>query len=188
MDGVAPGQEGRGKERDKTARMDGGGLEASQHTDTTQEGGPEKHQQLHQQPKPRLQLKMQPTPRHEPNQESAPTPTRHGDTVPPRAQSQRAPVGPGATLRARLTMAERRLILRGDKGVPLPNKMDQEIASAINRALFHQKAQANMWIMKAKRNVQGTITAITHPNTTAGMAVMAWLYVTCPGPGNTRFI
>ena len=62
--GVAPGQEAREKERDKTASMDGGGLEASQHADTTQEGGPEKHQQLQQQPKPRLQLKLQPKPQH----------------------------------------------------------------------------------------------------------------------------
>jgi hypothetical protein len=38
MKGVAPGQEAREKERDETARMDGGGLEASQHADTTQEG------------------------------------------------------------------------------------------------------------------------------------------------------
>ena len=62
--GVAPGQEAREEERDKTASMDGGGLEASQHADTTQEGGPEKHQQLQQQPKPRLQLKLQPKPQH----------------------------------------------------------------------------------------------------------------------------
>jgi hypothetical protein len=40
MKGVGPGQEAREKERDKTARMDGGGLEASQHADTPQEGGP----------------------------------------------------------------------------------------------------------------------------------------------------
>jgi len=46
MNGVAPGQDAREKEIDKTAKMDGGGLEASQHADTTQEGGPEKHQQL----------------------------------------------------------------------------------------------------------------------------------------------
>jgi hypothetical protein len=60
MKGVAPGQVAREKQRDKTARMDGGGLEALQHADRTQEGGPEKHQQLQQQSKPRLQLKLQP--------------------------------------------------------------------------------------------------------------------------------
>jgi len=38
MKGVAPGLEGREKQRDKTVRMDGWGPEASQHADTTQEG------------------------------------------------------------------------------------------------------------------------------------------------------
>jgi hypothetical protein len=40
--GVVPGQEATEKESDKTARMDGWGLGAVQHPDTTQEGGPEK--------------------------------------------------------------------------------------------------------------------------------------------------
>ena len=35
MKGVAPGPDVREKDREKTARMDGGGLEASQHADTT---------------------------------------------------------------------------------------------------------------------------------------------------------
>jgi hypothetical protein len=76
MKGVAPGQEVREKERDKTAGMDGGGLEASQHADTTQEGGSEKRQQLQQQPETILPLKVQPKPQHEPKPKSAPTPTR----------------------------------------------------------------------------------------------------------------
>jgi hypothetical protein len=37
MKGVAQGQEERERERDMTARTDSGGLEASQHVDTTQE-------------------------------------------------------------------------------------------------------------------------------------------------------
>jgi len=41
MRGVAQGQEGREREREGTARTDGGGLEASQHADTTREEGPE---------------------------------------------------------------------------------------------------------------------------------------------------
>jgi hypothetical protein len=49
--------------------------------------------------------------------------------------------------------------------------MDQEIASAINRALFHQKAPAHIRIMNTKRNAKGAITAITHPNSTAEMAL-----------------
>jgi nucleotidyltransferase/DNA polymerase involved in DNA repair len=36
LNGVAPGQEARENERDKTAWMDGGGLDASLHADTTQ--------------------------------------------------------------------------------------------------------------------------------------------------------
>jgi len=76
MKGVAPGQEAREKERDKTANMDGGGLEASQHADTTLDGGPEKRQQLQHQPKPKLQLTLQPKPQHEPKLMLAPTPAR----------------------------------------------------------------------------------------------------------------
>jgi len=53
-----------------------------------------------------------------------------------------------------------------------PNEMDQEIAFAINRALFHQKAPAHIAIMNAKRNARGTITAVTHQNATAAMAVI----------------
>jgi len=37
MKGVAPGQGVREKERENAARMDSGGLEASQHADTTEE-------------------------------------------------------------------------------------------------------------------------------------------------------
>jgi hypothetical protein len=68
-------------------------------------------------------------------------------------------------------MAERHLILRRDESVLLSNKMDQEIASAINRALFHQKAPAHIRIMNAKMNAKGVITAITHTNVTAEMAM-----------------
>jgi len=74
MKGVAPVQEKREKERHKTARMDSGGLEASQNADTTQKAGQEKCQQLQQQPKPRLQLKLQPKLQHEQKLLSVPTP------------------------------------------------------------------------------------------------------------------
>jgi len=49
--------------------------------------------------------------------------------------------------------------------------MDQEILSAINRALFNPNAPAHIRIMNAKNNVQGAITAITDPNATAEMAL-----------------
>jgi hypothetical protein len=92
IEGVAQGKEEIEREREATLRTDGGGLEASQHADTTREVGPEERQQPQQQqpkPKPKLQpvpkLKSTPTPK----------PTRRWETVPPRVKSQRAPVGPG---------------------------------------------------------------------------------------------
>jgi len=193
MKEVAPGKEAREKERDETARMDGGGLEASQHADTPQDGGPEKSQQLQQQPKPRLPLKVQAKPHHAPKPKSASTPARRWETVPPRTQSQRAPSGPGGSsttarrpklkrdesvplpgpaLTSGSSMADRRLILRRDKSIPLPRKMDEEIASAVNRALFEQQAPAHVRIMNVRRNPKGTITAITHQNATAEMALL----------------
>jgi len=68
-------------------------------------------------------------------------------------------------------MAQRRLILRKDESIPLSNKIDQEIPSVINRALFHQKAPAHVRIMNATRNAKCAITAIKHPNATAEMAM-----------------
>jgi len=53
MKGVAQGQEGREREREMTARTDGGGLEASQLADTMREEGPEERQQPQQHPKPK---------------------------------------------------------------------------------------------------------------------------------------
>jgi hypothetical protein len=55
--------------------------------------------------------------------------------------------------------------------VPLPNKMDQEIASAIHRALLHQQALAHIRIMNARRNAKGAVRAITHQTVTAEMAM-----------------
>jgi hypothetical protein len=67
-------------------------------------------------------------------------------------------------------MVERLQILRRDEGLPLPDKMDKEIASAINRVLFHEKARAHIQIMNAKWNPNGAITAIIHKNAMAAMA------------------
>jgi len=49
--------------------------------------------------------------------------------------------------------------------------MDQIIASAINRALFHQKAPAHSRIMNTKRNAKRGITAIIHPNARVEIAI-----------------
>jgi len=183
MKGVAEGQEEREREREVTARTDGGGLEASQHADTTREDRLKERQQPQQQqqpkPRPKLRLKPQQKPRPVPKPKSAatPTPARWWETVPPRAKSQRAPVGPspgpgpGPALTAGSSMAQRRLILTRDESVPLSNPMEQEMASAITRALLHPKAPAHIRFMNAKRNAKGAIAAITHPNATAEMAL-----------------
>jgi hypothetical protein len=70
------------------------------------------------------------------------------------------------------SMAERRLILMRGEGAPLPNTMEHEISSAINRAHFHQKAPAHILIMNVKRNAMGTITAITHQQAPTAMALI----------------
>jgi len=124
MKEVAQGQEEREREREVTGRTDGGGLEASQHADTTRDDGTKERQQLQQQqqpkPWPKLQLKLQQKPQPVPKPKSAPTPTpvRLWETVPPPAKSQGAPVspspgpGPGPAPTTGSSMAERRLILR----------------------------------------------------------------------------
>jgi hypothetical protein len=66
-------------------------------------------------------------------------------------------------------MAERRLIVRRDESILLSNKMDQEIPSVINRALFHQNAPAHIKIMNTKKNGKGATTAVMHPHATAEM-------------------
>jgi len=193
MKGVAPGQKVREQERDKTARMDGRELEASQHADIPQEGGSEERQQLQQQPKPRLLLKLLPKLQHEPKPKSAPTPSRRWETVQTRTQSQRAPIGPGGPSMADRclllkrhesvplpglaptsgsSMAHRQLILRKDESIPLPRKMDNQIASAVDRALFQQQAPAYDQIVNTRRNAQCTMTAITHQNVTSEIALL----------------
>jgi hypothetical protein len=47
--------------------------------------------------------------------------------------------------------------------------MDQEIASAINRALFHQQALDHIRIMNTRRKAKGVITAIRWQNATVEM-------------------
>jgi len=86
-------------------------------------------------------------------------------------QSQKAPARPGPAPMTGSSMFERRPILHIDETVPPPNKMDQEIASAINRALFHQQAPAHIRIMNARRNAKGAITSITRQNATVAMAL-----------------
>jgi len=102
---------------------------------------------------------------------SAPTPTatRRWELVPPRNQT--TPASPGPAPMTGSSTADRRLIFRRDEIVPLPNKMAQEIASIINRALFHQQAPGHIRIMNARRNAKSAITAITLRNATAETAM-----------------
>ena len=126
------------------------------------------HQQLQQQPKPRLQLILEPKLQHEPKPGSAPTPARRWETVPPPAWSQIQCLA----LTSGSSMADRPLVVRKDEGIPQHNKMDEEIASAVNRALFQLQAPAHVRIMKVSRNARGTITAITHQKATAEMTLL----------------
>ena len=58
------------------------------------------------------------------------------------------------------------------KSIPQPNRMDKELVSAVNRAEFQEWAPADALIMNVKRNTRGTITAITHRNSTPEMALL----------------
>jgi len=65
------------------------------------------------------------------------------------------------------SMAERWLISRSAQSAPLPNRMDQGIASVINRVRFYLKAPASMLILNAKRTAKGAITVMVDPNAMA---------------------
>jgi len=180
---VVTATEGGQREREETkADTDGPSLEASMHADATQKGGPEKPEerqqsqpgrQLKPKPKPMPNPALTPTPRTTSTPiavtTSVPTPARRCETVPPQNQKKPASSAPAPTIGSSLT--NRLIILRRDEKVPLPNKMDQEIVLAINRPLFHQQAPAHIRIMNARRNYNGAITAITHQNATAEMAL-----------------
>jgi len=180
-------------ERDQKEEV---GQEASIHADLTLTGGPQKPEEG-QPLRPGRQLKSVPMPKTKPNPtpkpkpapaptpvltptprttsapkgvtSAAPTPTRRWETASP--QNQTKPANPAPAPTTSSSIADRRLILRRDESVPLPNEMDQEIASPISRALFHQQAPAHIGIMNARRNVKGAITAITHQNATAEVAM-----------------
>jgi len=144
-------------ERDQTnerkADTEGVSMEASIHAALTQTGGPEKPEER-QQLQSRRQLKSVPMPKPIPNptrkpthataprpaltpmlkttsapkgaRSTAPLPTRRWETVPSRIQKKPASPAPPPTTGS--SMADRCLILRRDESVPLPNKIDQEIA------------------------------------------------------------
>lgn len=67
-------------------------------------------------------------------------------------------------------MAERCPMLKKDDCVTLPEKIHQEITSAISSRLFHQKTPAHIWIVHVNRNLMCRFIAIAHQNTIAVMA------------------
>jgi hypothetical protein len=101
---------------------------------------------------------------------SAPTPTRQWEMVPPRNQTKL--ISPAGAQRTGSSIADRSLIVMRDESVPLRNKMVQEIASVIHRALFHQEALALIRIMNVMRNAKGTMMASTDQNATGEMAML----------------
>jgi len=164
-------QEGRNDKRNETARQDGESLGASQHAGAIQGGMPEKGH-LQQQSQPKLQLKQQSEQQHTPIPKLTPTLARRWDTIQSRAQGQKAPTGLPPAPTCGSSMAKRRLISNRDGRVPLPNKMEQGNVWPITRALFHQKAVADIPIMNARRNAKGAIIAITQQNAKAAIAVV----------------
>jgi hypothetical protein len=69
-------------------------------------------------------------------------------------------------------MADRCLIFRRDDGGPLPNNMEQEIVSAINRVLSPLTAPAHIQMINMNGNMKGTIMVITHQHAMAAMALV----------------
>jgi hypothetical protein len=68
-------------------------------------------------------------------------------------------------------MAERCQIVKSDESATQPNKMDQDIVSAINRVHFHHQAQAHIRIMNAMKNNTAEIMAITYQHAAVELAL-----------------
>jgi len=174
----------RSQREERKADTEGVGLEASIQAYVMQTGRP-KMPEERQQLQPGRQVRVKQTPKTNPEPTPPPTPrststltalmtlvpilTRRWETDPPQNQKKLASPAPAPTTGS--SLADRLLVLRRDDNVPLPNKMDQEIASAINSVLFHQQAPAHSRSMNARRNAKGVITAITPQNGTAEMAL-----------------
>jgi hypothetical protein len=69
-------------------------------------------------------------------------------------------------------MAARRLILRRDETMPLPYKIYEEIASAVNSALFQLQALAQDWMIIVGMNVKSKITTIRHQDATEELTLL----------------
>jgi hypothetical protein len=126
--------EARKEKRNDTASRNGRGIEDSQYAGAMLGSEPEKSQlQQQPKPKPKLQLKQQSEQQQETKHKPTSTPARRWETIQARTKSHTVPTSPGPALTSGLSSGERRLLLTRDGSVPLPNMIDQEIASAIVR-------------------------------------------------------
>jgi len=162
------------------------GLQASKHAGPTQqEWNQDAEQQLQwqaapqqeqQQPKRKSNLPPAPTLTKPPRTTTVmkPTPPRLWEIVPLR-NKKKTPIAsmpakmanPGPALTSDMSKAPWWLSLRMDESMPLPNKMHDDIMSAVHTVLFQQHALAHDRIMNAKTNTRGAITAFMHQNATA---------------------
>ena len=117
--------------------MDSGGLEASQHAGTTQEGGPGKHNKPQPQPKPRLPFKLPPKPLHKRIPISVPNLGWQWVIVPPRTKSLMVSIGP-----CRSSAAEVRLIHKRDDNVPRPGLALTSCARKADRLLMFRRGES----------------------------------------------
>jgi hypothetical protein len=67
-------------------------------------------------------------------------------------------------------MEDRQLILRGDERIPLPQKVDEEIASAVTGELIQWQALVHVQMMNVRRSGTVTLSAITFQHGNAEMA------------------
>jgi len=111
-----------------------------------------------------------------------PTPNRQWVRVPPRNQKWTPTLttitppkttGLAPAPKSSMCKAVRQLILRTDKSILRPNKIDEEIMSVVHRAHFQQQAPVHIRIKNIRNKANGTIIAITLQNTAAEMALLA---------------
>jgi hypothetical protein len=125
----------RGQREESKPDTDGSCQEASMHAQVTLTRALQKHEECQQsqtgrQLKPKPKPKPHPTPTLTPRTTctlvavttSVPTPVRRWETVPSRNQKKLASPAPALTTGSRLV--ECHLILRRERNLPLPNKMD----------------------------------------------------------------
>jgi hypothetical protein len=69
------------------------------------------------------------------------------------------------------SMEKRRVTFKRDNGLPLCQKQDLDISSAVNRVLFEEKVLHFVRIQGVTKNTRGCLSTITTPGATAEMLV-----------------